>query len=154
MQTEYQRIVRFNHRVQKCTHKGPFGDMYCVHPRSYRPLQTDRWTDDQYLDTFGPASAHGQRNGQMEWRRPNHMRSHMDALQRMRPVGFRRLPGGLHSVAKQASFCVAFRSHVGRFWRPKWSPKFDFLASFFDVILECLFETFFGSSLEAPNPKN
>ena len=39
--------------------------------------------------------------------RPNHVHSHLDALQGTMPVeavDLRRLPGDLHSVAKQASF--------------------------------------------------
>ena len=44
------------------------------------------------------------------WSRPNHMPSHLDALQTMIPVDLRRLAGGLHGVAKQASLSVAFRS--------------------------------------------
>ena len=110
---------------------------------------------DGWMDGWMDAWTDGRTDGWMDgWRRPNHMRSDLDASQRMRPVDLRRLPGSLHSVAKQASFCVAFRSHVGPFWRPTWMPNLDFLASFFDIILECLFETFFGSFLEAPNPKN
>ena len=37
-------------------------------------------------------------------RRPNHMHSHLDALQAMGPVSLRRVPSEVHSVAKQASF--------------------------------------------------
>ena len=43
-------------------------------------------------------------------RRPNHMPSHLDGLQTMRPVALRRLVGKSQSVAQQASFNVAFRS--------------------------------------------
>ena len=57
------------------------------------------------------------------WRRPNHMRSHMDASQAMPPVNLRRFVGDFHSVAKQASFGVAFRSDFRGFWRTKWRPK-------------------------------
>ena len=38
------------------------------------------------------------------WRRPNHMRSHLDAQQSPTPVNFRRFPGEAHGVAKQALF--------------------------------------------------
>ena len=41
-------------------------------------------------------------------RRPNHMRSLFGNPKAMAPVDLRRLPGDLHSVAKQASFNVAF----------------------------------------------
>ena len=37
-------------------------------------------------------------------RRPNHMHSHLDALQAMRPVGLRRLASEFHSAAKRVSF--------------------------------------------------
>ena len=43
-------------------------------------------------------------------RRPNHMPSHMDALQTLPPVNFRRGARDFHSVAKQASFYVALGS--------------------------------------------
>ena len=72
----------------------------------------------------------GQTDG---WRRPNHMRSHLNALQTTSPVDFRRVPGGLHSVAKQASFNIAFGrdfgglgSDFGRFWEAKMDAKSDF----------------------------
>ena len=41
-------------------------------------------------------------------RRPNHMRSQIGNPKAMTPVAFRRFPSGLHSVAKQASFYIAF----------------------------------------------
>ena len=59
-------------------------------------------------------------------RRPNHMHSHLDALQAMAPVNLRRLPRDFHSVAKQASFYIALGAHFQGFWRAKWLPKFDF----------------------------
>ena len=37
----------------------------------------------------------------------------------MAPVDFRRLAGGFHNVAKQASFSIAFWSNVGVFWDAK-----------------------------------
>ena len=40
-------------------------------------------------------------------RRPNHMHSHLDALQAMGPVDFLRLARDFYSVAKQASFYIA-----------------------------------------------
>ena len=65
--------------------------------------------------------------------RPNHMPSHLDALQTLSPVNLRRLPGGFHSVAKQASFHIGFKSDVwgfwdvfGRFWEAKMEVNIDF----------------------------
>ena len=37
-------------------------------------------------------------------RRPNHMHSHLDALQAMGPVSLRRLASEVHSAAKRVSF--------------------------------------------------
>ena len=59
-------------------------------------------------------------------RRPNHMHSHLDALQAMTPVGLRRGPSDFHSVVKQASFYIAVGAHFQGFWKAKWLPKFDF----------------------------
>ena len=62
--------------------------------------QMDGWTDgrtDRWMD--------GWMDG---WSRPNHMPSRFDALQTPGPVNFRRFPNKLHSVAKRASFYVAF----------------------------------------------
>ena len=73
------------------------------------------------------------------WTRPNHMPSHLDALQTMRPVNLRRCPGNFHSVAKQASFRVAFRSVFGGFWKPKWMPKPDSRAFFSMLFLNAFF---------------
>ena len=64
------------------------------------------------------------------------MRSPLDALQTPTPVDFRRFPRELHSVAKQASFSIAFWSNFGGFGRLKSMPKFDFSAFFFDVVFE------------------
>ena len=62
--------------------------------------------------------------------RPNHMPSHLDASQTTGTVNFRRLAGGLRSVAKKGSFYVAFGADFRGLWRPKWHPKFDFRAIF------------------------
>ena len=40
-------------------------------------------------------------------RRPNHMHSHLDALQAMGPVALRQGVSRVHSVTKQASFYIA-----------------------------------------------
>ena len=54
------------------------------------------------------------------------MHSHLDALQAMPPVDFRRGPREFHSVAKRASLYIAFETDFKGFWKPEWSPKFDF----------------------------
>ena len=64
------------------------------------------------------------------------MRSQIGGPKAMGPVGLRRLPGGFHSVAKQASFSIAFWSNFGGLGKPKSMPKFDFRAFFSDVIFE------------------
>ena len=87
-------------------------------------------------------------------RRPNHMRSQIGGPKAMRPVSLRRLPGDFHSVAKQASFNIAFWSHFNGFGRPKSMPKFDVRAFFFDVIFESVFTSKFARFLEAQNQKN
>ena len=59
----------------------------------------DGWTDgrmDGWIDAW------------VGWRRPNQMPGRMDALQTMVSVNFRRFAGDFHSVAKQASFGIAF----------------------------------------------
>ena len=87
-------------------------------------------------------------------RRPNHMPSHLDALQTLRPVNLRRVAGGFHSVAKQASFSIAFWSNFGGFGKPKSMPKFDFRTFFFDVIFGSVLTSKFNRFLEAQNQKN
>ena len=85
--------------------------------------------------------------------RPNHMPSHLDAWQTTGPVDFRRGPGDFHSVAKQASFSIAFWSNFGGLGRPKSMPKFDFRAFFFDVIFESVLTSKFGWFWEAKTRK-
>ena len=53
-------------------------------------------------------------------RRPNHMRSLLDALQTPAPVNLRRVPRGFHSVAKQASSKTPFFHGPARFWSDFW----------------------------------
>ena len=74
------------------------------------------------------------------WRRPNHMHSHLDALQTMPSVDFRRAPGNLHSVAEQAPFNIAlqgvlwgFRKGLKRFWEANMEARIDFFNVFSDV---------------------
>ena len=94
-------------------------------------------------------------------RRPNHMHSHLDALQAMAPVSFRRGPSDSHSVAKRASFYIAFgrdfcgfRIDFGRFGEAKWKAKSIFWRFFFDVFFECVLASIWGGFLEARNLKN
>ena len=87
-------------------------------------------------------------------RRPNHMRSLLDASQTPTPVNFRRVAREFHSAAKQASFNIAFGTDFRGFLRPKWTSKFDFRAFFFDVIFEYVFTSNFGRFFEARNQKN
>ena len=58
------------------------------------------------------------------------MRSFFGNPKAMPPVDFRRLPGELHSVAKQASFGIAFRTDFRGFGSPKWRPTSMFEAYF------------------------
>ena len=69
-------------------------------------------------------------------RRPNHMHSHIGSPKAMPPVNFRRAWGEFHSVAKQASFNIAFGSNFDGFGKAKSMPKFDFGAIFSDVIFQ------------------
>ena len=86
-------------------------------------------------------------------RRPNHMHSHLDALQAMPPVGLRRLPSGFHSVAKQASLYIAFGANfqgLSEVWGGQLGGENRFLRVFFDVFFEvdvgADFLSFFGGS--------
>ena len=85
------------------------------------------------------------------WSRPNHMPSHLDALQTPVPVNLRRFAGEFHSVAKHASFRVAFRSDFRRFWRPKWMLKSNFFKLFFDMFFDRILASIFASFFEAPD---
>ena len=73
------------------------------------------------------------------WRRPNHMHSHLGALQAMGPVAFRRLASEVHSVAKQALFYIAFGAHFQGFWEV-WGGQLGvenrFLRVFFDIFFK------------------
>ena len=80
------------------------------------------------------------------WRRPNHMRSQMDGLQTPTPVTLRRVAGDFHSVARQASFNVAFWSDFSRFWSDFerfWEAKIDAKTNFLEVIFRCFFRVRF-----------
>ena len=88
-------------------------------------------------------------------RRPNHMPSQIGGPKGMSPVALRRLAGGFHSVAKQASFYIAlqgvftgFWRILGGFWRPKWRSK-SILERFFSMFLfECVLASILGGFLE------
>ena len=89
------------------------------------------------------------------------MESPLDELQTPRPVAFRRLPRGLHSVAEQASYDIAsgkdfrgFRKDFGRFSESKMEAKIDFCEVFFEVFFECVFASILDVFLEARNLKN
>ena len=86
--------------------------------------------------------------------RPNHMQSHSRSPKVAALVSLRRLASEFHSVAKQASFYVAFGKDFGGFRRPKWMPKLMLGPVFFDVVLECVFASIFVGIFEAPNLKN
>ena len=82
------------------------------------------------------------------------MPSHLDTLQTPGPVNFRRLARGLQSVAEPASFCVAFGSDFGGFWKRKPSQKWMFEPPFCDVFFECVFASIFIGFVEARNLEN
>ena len=88
------------------------------------------------------------------WSRPNHMPSHLDALQTTTSVNFRRVPGNLHSVAERASSCVVFPVDFRCFGRPTWMQKSTFGPYLCDVIFECVFISIPHRFVEAPNLKN
>ena len=94
------------------------------------------------------------------WSRPNHIMptsSHLDAIQTMSSVNFRRVPRRFHSVAQQASFNVAFGGDFSRFWSDFerfWEAKMDAKTDFLEVTFRCYFRMrfcmdfwlFFGGS--------
>ena len=89
------------------------------------------------------------------------MLSQLDALQRPRPVDFRRLPRGFHSVAKQASFRIAFRSDFERIWKDlgffseaEMGAKIDFGSFFCHGFSDRVLASILNGFLEARNLKN
>ena len=91
------------------------------------------------------------------WGKPNHMPSHLDALQTPGPVALRRLPREFHSVTKQASFRVALWSDFSRFWSDFerfWEAEMAAKTDFLEVTFRCFFRMrfcmdfwlFFGGS--------
>ena len=86
------------------------------------------------------------------------MRSQIGGPKAMPPVALRRLPGDFHSVAKQASFNVAFkkdfkgfRKDFRRFWEAKTEAKIDFWEVFFRCFLRMRFGIDFGWIFEGSN---
>ena len=77
------------------------------------------------------------------------MHSHLDALQAMGPVNFRRGARDSHSVAKQASFYMAFGAHFQGFGKAEWPPN-----SIFKTFFLTLFFTAFEHPIFPPNQKN
>ena len=78
----------------------------------------------------------------------------LDVFQTLRPVNLRRLWRGFHSVAKQASFSIAFGNNFGGLGKPESMPKFDFRAIFSDVFFKQKFTSKFAPILEAQNQTN
>ena len=54
---------------------------------------------------------------------PNPLKDQGDSHKDLRPANLARFPGNFHSVAKQASFNIAFRTDFGGFWRPTWTQN-------------------------------
>ena len=80
------------------------------------------------------------------------MPSRLDAERTLTSVSFRRLPNGLHNVAKQASFYVACWSDFGGFgnfggegFRALDGSQNQFL----DVFLRCFFRVRVGIDFES-----
>ena len=89
------------------------------------------------------------------------MHSHFGSPKSPTPVEFRRLPRGFHSVAKQASFYIAFwmdlcdfRWILGGFGEAKASQKLIFGRVFGDAFFEHVLASILGRFFEARNLKN
>ena len=83
-------------------------------------------------------------------RRPNHMRSPLDALQTPTPVDFRRFARDLHSIAKPDVFespfirvPSRFWRDLGRFWEVQMEVKIYFWEAFRDAFVERVVESIF-----------
>ena len=79
------------------------------------------------------------------------MRSLFGNPKAMAPVDFRRLAGELHSVAKQASFNIAFGADFKGFGTLKWRPKSMLEAYFFDAFSDCVLASILIRFWEAPD---
>ena len=89
------------------------------------------------------------------------MHCHFDNPKAMPPVDFRRLAGGFHSFAKQASFCIAsgmdffdVRWILGSFWEAIASQTSVFGQVFGDVFFDRVFASILDTFLKARNVKN
>ena len=71
------------------------------------------------------------------------MHSHLDALQAMAPVAFRRLVSEVHSVAKQALFYIALGAHFQGFWEV-WGGQLGMENRFLRVLFDIFFEVDVG----------
>ena len=83
-------------------------------------------------------------------RRPNHMRSPLDALQKPGPVNLRRLWPGFHSVTKPDAFetpCIRvpnrFWRDMGKFWEVQMEVKVYMWEDFRDAFVERVVESIF-----------
>ena len=74
-------------------------------------------------------------------RRPNHMHSHLDAIQTMSSVDFRQVAGDFHSVAEQASFYSRFRASFALQNEVQNRRKIDVWGVFFQVVFCIDFDT-------------
>ena len=75
------------------------------------------------------------------------MCSHLDALQAMAPVNFRRVPRDSHSVPKQASFYVALGTDVQGGPNGLLNSVFEaFFRRYFSLRLSIQFWWIFGGS--------
>jgi len=80
--------------------------------------------------------------------RPNHMSNQIDSPKAPRWANFRRGPGALHSVAKQALFRIAFRVDFGS----ENGPKIDEISSFGALRFASAFRA--GKSLISGGPQS
>ena len=81
-------------------------------------------------------------------RRPNHLRSQIGSPKVLSPVSFCRFPSGLHSVAKQAPFHIAFRVDFGS----ENCPKINEISSFGALRFASAFRA--GKSLISGGPQS
>ena len=89
------------------------------------------------------------------------MSSQIDSRKAPRLADFRRRAGDFHSVAKQASFCIASRNNFSwfwndfrRFWDLNMDATIDFWIIFCDVFFECVLASIFRRFLGTPTLKN
>ena len=78
--------------------------------------------------------------------RPNHMSNQIDSPKAPRLADFRRVPGEVHSVAKQAPFRIAFRVDFGGPNPPKIGEISSFRALRFTSVFRAANLMIFGGS--------